>query len=150
MNVMMPDELGEIAIWVAKRAVDHAALEAMLVPAIDALARSGSLVQAVLARWSIAGGSTRAPYEAVVGIGGDTAARAWATRWIRAIGRGQLWLGRALCDRIDVARGTDAVELGPALRIAVDDVAATERQLASLLPARDDYRAFESGRPSED
>ena len=143
-KVDVMEELGAIAIWLANERVDRDAVERVLVDATDTLAKTGALVQGVLARWQIDGGGATTPYEAVVRIHSEhTADRAWATRWIRAIGRGQLWLGPALRDRAPPAALRDVVELGRAVRIPVTDVAATEAILAPLLPSSDDFRAYE-------
>ncbi len=136
-------QLGSIAIWLAKARTDQPAVERALTAAVDSIARKGVLVQAVLARWQIDHGGITTPYEEVVRIHGDyMAQRKWATTWLRAIGRGQLWLGHALRDRLPAAL-PDVVELGPAIRVPVTDVAATEAALAPLLPTVENGRAYE-------
>ncbi len=136
-------QLGSIAIWLAKERTDQPAVERALTAAVDTIAKNGVLVQAVLARWQIDGGGVATPYEDVVRIHGDhVAQRKWATTWLRAIGRGQLWLGHALRDRL-LAALPDYLEVGPAIRIPVTDVAATEAALAPLLPTVEDGRAYE-------
>lgn len=142
-EVNVREELGAIAIWLARDRTDQPAVERALTAAVDAIAHEGALVQATLARWQIDGGGVTTPYEDVVRIHGDhTATRGWATTWLRAIGRGQLWLGHALHNRVAAAL-SDIVELGPAIRIPVTDVAATEALLASLLPTADQSHEYD-------
>jgi hypothetical protein len=142
-EVNVGEELGAIAIWLPTREVELAAVEALLVPAIDALAISGTLVQAILARWRIDSGGVDTPYEAVVGIHGhETACRGWGTRWLRGIGRGQLWLGPSLGDRVGAGDLQDAIAIGRSSRVAVTDVVQIEQRLAVLLPSLEDFEAF--------
>lgn len=147
--------LGVIAVWLAREHVEHAAAARLLVPAVDALASTGRLVQAVLARWRIDGAGTLTPYEGAVGIddGELVATRAWAERWVRAVGRGALWLGPALRAHADT-HGVDLAaagwegraELGPAVRLDISDIAAAEARLAALLPAAPDQQAHQAAR----
>lgn len=140
-EVRFDRELGAIALWLAADHVDHATAERLLVPVLDGIARGGSMVQALLVRWSITTGSVDTPYEACVGIDGPhNCDRAWASRWLRAVGPGQLWLGASLAARVTL--GDAAAAVGSALRVAVEDVAAVEAMLASLLPSAQDFRAY--------
>ena len=145
-------ELPTLALSLAKAKVPHDRAAEILIPIIDALARDRAIVQAVLARWKIESLSTDTPYEDVVGIHGGpgTARRDWATRYLRAVGPGQLWLGPALADRAAALPLADVVALGPSRRLTVTDVAATEQILASLLPTRDEYREFSRSLPDDD
>ena len=145
-EVNLCEELGAIGIWIANARVDQPAVESALIAGVDAIAKTGTLVQGVLAHWQIDSGSVTTPYEATVGLHGDfMASRGWATRWLRGIGRGQLWLGHALRARLDAAPSS-SVELGAAIRVPVTDVAATEAALATLLPTDDDGHAYQRAR----
>jgi hypothetical protein len=142
-EVNVREELGAIAIWLAKERTDQPAVERALTDAVDSIATTGALVQAILARWRIDGGGMTTPYEDVVRIhGAHMTTRRWATTWLRAVGRGQLWLGHELRSRAPAAL-SDIVDLGGAIRIPVTDVAATEAALAPLLPTADQAREYE-------
>lgn len=149
-DVTVGNELGTIAISIAAKDIEPDAAERMFGAAIDAIAKAGVLVQAVLAHWAISHATGPTPYEAAVGLHDvdSQSTRAWATRWIRAIGPGQLWLGKALRERAGALPGV--VEIGPTARLAVTDVAATERQLAVLLPSEADLVAFRDARAPSD
>ncbi len=114
----------------------------IVTPIVDGWAREGLVTQAVLARWD-AGVYGTTPYESVVGIHGDDAAdRAWAERWIRGIGPGALWLGRAIRARAGDVALDGTVALGGSMRIPVEDVGLVERVLEALLPTADQFHEY--------
>ncbi len=150
LEICVLDELGVIAIWLASERTEPEAVEREITRAVDRIARTGSLVQAILARWQIAGDGSTTPYEDAVRIqGAHLATRGWCTTWLRGIGVGQLWLGPALRARV-AGPLADAIDLGPAIRIAVYDVAETERRLASLLPTLEESEEYERAHPTDD
>jgi hypothetical protein len=121
-----------------------------LVDAVDALAQTGTLVQGIVTRWQLVAGGVTTPYETAVGLSGlQLASRAWATRWLRAVGEGHVWLGEPLLARAAASAPTGE-RIGATLRLTVDDVAATERALAALLPSEEDFTAHLRARRSQD
>lgn len=115
------------------------AVEPALVEAIDRLATDGVVLQAFVTRWGQTPGPDVTPYELACGVHGQcTTQRAWATRWLRGLGPGHLWLGRELAARVP---GVGGVPLGEARRVAVGDLATAEAALAELLPSGSDWQA---------
>jgi hypothetical protein len=114
----------------------HPEAEIALVAGVDRLAASGAVIQALVTRWGSHPSVEMTPYEMATGIMGQcTLQKPWVERWLRGIGPGTLWLGPALSARV----GPVGEPVGPTRRLRVDEVAETERLLASLLPASADW-----------
>jgi hypothetical protein len=149
------DDLPVFVLWFARRNDVAAELHTRLIAAVDTLVGRARVPQAFLAAWDwgglMASGGT-SPYEAASMIAPTCSqSRMWATRFVRGVGIGELWLGPELRARIpDAAALSQAVhthDLGRALRIEVQDVRTVEELIAPLLPTTDECRAAAAARP---
>ncbi|MBT9561253.1 MAG: hypothetical protein IV100_34990 [Myxococcales bacterium] len=133
-----PDSVPAVTLGVRGASADA---ESALVAAIDVLARDGVVLQAFVTRWGETPAVDETPYETACGVRGlCTTQREWATRWLRGLGPGWLWLGRDLRAHVDAAALSPTV-LGDSLRIEIADVFAAENALAPVLPAAEDWKA---------
>lgn len=141
---ILPSPNAQPAISVALSG-DLDAAEDALEAWVDGLVTAGAVVQGLVTRWGTAPSVEMSPYEVAAGVSGQcTLERSWVERWVRAVGRGTLWLGpkvRAHVDEGELGAVAEVREQGEALRVEVEDVAAVERALEGALPGREDWQA---------
>jgi len=136
------DPLPVLSIGLRGGDLDRA--EADLTRALDVLAGDAGLVQAFLTRWGELLDLEVTPWEVARGIHGQiTLDRAWATRWLRAVAPGRLWLGPDLQARLEVQAVTAALEtrwIGPTLRLDIRRTDVAEDALRRAIPAPTDWK----------
>jgi len=144
----------QLVLWLDSWAMAGGALqeaESVLRAIFDQLMVNADGLQALLARWNWSSyyshGAQSTPYELACGAHGQcTTGQSWCGRYLRGV-TDTLWLGPALCRRLDVG-ALDAVAtlttIGDGWRLdrrpeaSIDDL---ERALASLIPGQDDWIA---------
>ncbi|AKV02657.1 hypothetical protein AKJ09_09320 [Labilithrix luteola] len=144
--------LPTLALWLDTTKVSAertAAARTFLESAIDTLMVERRGLQAVVTKTSPPGPPSldRTDYEQVCGLYGDvTMRRTWQGRWLRAMGKGTVWMGRELAsrdfDRAALTKAATVTEREGILRVTIaDDAALThaEHALANLLPSSEQW-----------
>lgn len=122
-------------------------LEELLRELVDAFARSGRMIQALMARWSWAPALRlrTLPYEIVCGLDSSGHLRVeWLNQYLRAAAP-EIWVAPELWERLDPAAAGEAAAvetLGEARRLTLRDDASLkdlEAALAPVLPGAEEW-----------
>lgn len=148
-------ELPTFGVWldVTKRSdAEIESARATLHEIADDAMRNEHAVQAIVTRWGWApsqGLVDTTAYELAIDVQGPcTLRRSWATRFLRGVGAGTLWLGKSLASRIaDMPSLAACAEVDTGLADVVKitikgdgDLDRVERALSNMLPTQEDYR----------
>lgn len=146
-------ELPTLGLWLdvsEKRDAEIDRARATLHAIADDAMKNERGAQAIVARWGWAPSQSldTTAYELATDIQGQvTLRRSWATRYLRGVATGTLWLGKDIAERVTdrsaLAKIAVVESLGDVLKITVrrdEELDAVEQALAPLLPTQEEYR----------
>jgi hypothetical protein len=146
-------ELPTLGLWLDVTSRSDAEIErarAMLHAIADDAMKSEVGVQAIVARWGWAPSSLdTTAYELATDVHGQcTLRRSWATRFLRGVATGTMWLGKDLAAHVrdlDALRSCATVDtsIADVVKVTIareEDLDRAENALAELLPSGEDYQ----------